>query len=106
MWTKRNAAKNAVPQRLESEARLIEGSRRTFVKLMLEPNAIAYRGNGLRHNIELNAIDRIEYASYLVRGGIPNGTMLRVSCADQTFEFVLDSNGEEWPRRLPARRRG
>lgn len=100
-WPKQDDAAEPDAQLLVAEARLIEGSRRTLVKLMLAPHAIAYSVMNVRRTIDLRAIQRVEYASYFVNGTIPNGTMLRLSCADQTLEFVLDSNGDEWLRRLP-----
>lgn len=100
-WRRRRAPE-PVAVALESEARLIEGARRTSVRLMLEERAITYRGHGLHRTIGLDAIHRVEYASYIVSGGIPNGTILRLACADATLEFVLDSDGGEWGRRLPA----
>ena len=90
------------PNALESDARLIEGPLRTDVTLTLDASAISYRGTGTPASIQLTAIDGIEYDEYLVAGGIPNGTILRLRAGARTLEFILDAATDEWKRRLPA----
>lgn len=87
----------------DSRARLIEGSARVDVLLTLDRHRITYCRAGSQVAIRRDLIDRIEYVSYLTAGGIPHGTVLRLSSAGQAVEFVLDESAGDWMNNLPAR---
>jgi hypothetical protein len=85
----------------DSRARLIEGSHRVDVLLTLDREQIRYRRAGSEVAIRRDRIDRIEYIAYLTAGGIPHGTLLRLSHAGQAVEFVLDECAGDWMNNLP-----
>jgi hypothetical protein len=97
LWPKGRGA----AQPLEWAARLTGGARRMPVSLTLDGHAITCHGAGVRLRMNLAERRRIECPSRLVSGAIPHGTILRVSLADRTLEFVIDTHIDQWIRRVP-----
>ena len=91
---------------LVSRGELIDGNRRMPVALALTDVAVFYENTDMQGSLERQWIHEIEYDDELTTGQtIGDGTVLRLRCFSQKFEFLLaPANVGQWKVALPPHR--
>jgi hypothetical protein len=91
---------------LVSRGELIDGNRRMPVALALTDVAVFYENSDMQGSLERQWIHEIEYDDELTTGQtIGDGTVLRLRCFSQKFEFLLGpASVGDWKLALPPHR--
>ena len=89
-----------------SRGELIDGNRRMPVALALTDLAVFYENTDVQGSVERQWIHEIEYDDELTTGQtIGDGTVLRLRCFSQKFEFLLaPASVGQWKVALPPHR--
>ncbi len=92
--------------RLVSRGEFVDGSRHMPVALALTDQAFYYENSDMQASLERQWIHEVEYDDELATGqSIGDGTVLRLRCFSQTFEFVLPAGAvRQWESFLPPHR--
>ena len=92
--------------KLVSRGELIDGNRRMPVALALTDVAVYYENSDMQGSLERQWIHEIEYDDELTTGQtIGDGTVLRLRCFSQKFEFLLGpASVGDWKVALPPHR--
>ncbi len=92
--------------KLVSRGQLIDGNRRMPVALALTDLAVYYENSDMQGSLERQWIHEIEYDDELTTGQtIGDGTVLRLRCFSQKFEFLLGpASVGDWKVALPPHR--
>jgi hypothetical protein len=93
--------------RLVSRGEFVDGNRHLPVALALTDLAFYYENSDMQASLERQWIHEVEYAEELATGAaIGDGTVLRLRCFSQTFEFVLPPDTvRQWKSFLPPNRK-
>jgi len=89
--------------RLVSRGEFVDGNRRMPVALALTDLAFYYENSDMQASLERQWIHEVEYDDELSTAqSIGEGTVLRLRCFSQTFEFVLPADTvRQWKSFLP-----
>jgi hypothetical protein len=92
--------------RLVSRGEFVDGSRHMPVALALTDQAFYYENSDMQASLERQWIHEVEYDDELATGqATGSGTVLRLRCFSQTFEFVLPADVvRQWESFLPPHR--
>jgi hypothetical protein len=92
--------------RLVSRAEYVEGLHHMPVALAISDQNLYYENPDMQASFELSRIDEIEYDDELTTGQtIGDGTVLRLRCFSQKFEFLLGpASVGDWKVALPPHR--
>lgn len=92
--------------RLVSRGEFVDGNRHMPVALALTDEAFYYENSDMQASLERHWIQEVEYDDELATGGsIAEGTVLRLRCLSQTFEFVVPADSvRQWKTFLPPHR--
>jgi hypothetical protein len=85
-------------------ATYVDGSRHIPVALALNHSVFLYENAFMHASLERQWIHEVEYEKELTTGQpIGDGTVMRLRCFSQAFEFILDRNSTDaWKTALPA----
>ncbi len=91
---------------LVSRGEFVDGSRHLPVALALTDQAFFYENPDMQALLERQWIQEVEYDDELSTGqAIGDGTVLRLRCFRQAFEFVLPADSvRQWKTCLPPHR--
>ena len=91
---------------LVSRGDFVEGSRHIAVALALTESAFYYENTDMQASLDRKWIQEVEYDNELATGqSLHGGTVLRLRCFSQTFEFVLPVEVvRQWQLALPQHR--
>ena len=91
---------------LVSRGEFVDGSRHLPVALALTDQAFFYENADMQALLERQWIQEVEYDNELSTGQVTaGGTVLRLRCFSQSFEFVLPSDTvRQWKTFLPPHR--
>ena len=89
-----------------SRGEFVDGNRHLAVALALTDQAFYYENGDMQASLERHWIQEIEYDDELATSqSIGSGTVLRLRCFSQTFEFVLPPDTvRQWKIFLPPHR--
>ncbi len=89
--------------RLVTRGEFVDGSRHMGVALALTDQVFYYENSDMQASLERQWIHEIEYDDELSTGqAIGDGTVLRLRCFSQAFEFVLPADTvRQWKTFLP-----
>ncbi|HYS56113.1 MAG TPA: hypothetical protein VER58_20330 [Thermoanaerobaculia bacterium] len=92
--------------RLVSRGEFVDGSRHMPVALALTDAAFFYENSDMQASLERQWIHEVEYDDELSTGqSVGDGTVLRLRCFSQKFEFVLPADTvRQWEDFLPPHR--
>lgn len=92
--------------RMVSRGEFVDGRRHLPVALALTDQAFFYENSDMQALLERQWIQEIEYDDELSTGQtIGDGTVLRLRCFSQAFEFVLRPDSvQQWKTSLPPHR--
>jgi hypothetical protein len=91
---------------LVSRGEFVDGSRHLEVALALTDVAFYYENEDMEASLERQWIHEVEYDDELSTGqGVGDGTVLRLRCFSQMFEFILPHDSvRQWETLLPPHR--
>lgn len=92
--------------RLVGRGEFVDGPRRMPVALALTDIAFFYENSDIQASLERQWIHEVEYDDELTTGqAIGDGTVLRLRCFSQKFEFLLPATMVgQWKNALPPHR--
>ncbi len=101
------ADKRRPTSRMVSSGVFVDGDRHLKVALALTSTDLFYENADLEASLDLRWVREIEYDTCLSTGhAVDGGTVLRIRCFSQLFEFVLPNDVvPRWHLMLPPRRR-
>lgn len=88
---------------LVSRGELVDGNRKVDVALALTRSMFFYENADMQGSLDLEWVREVEYDSALATGvSVMGGTVLRLRCYSQTFEFVIPADVvSRWQSMLP-----
>lgn len=100
------AVRRRPTSRIVSGGEYVDGNRRLKVVLALTNTDVFYENADMSASLDLRWVSEIEYDSRLATGhDVPEGTVLRIRCFSQVFEFLLPVDAvQRWRTMLPPRR--
>jgi hypothetical protein len=100
------AVQRRLTSRMVSSGEFVDGNRRMKVVLALTNTALFYENADMTSSLDLRHVREIEYDSRLATGHpSESGTVLRMRCVSQVFEFVIPKElVTRWQLMLPPRR--
>jgi hypothetical protein len=93
-----------VTSRFVSRADFVDGNRHMPVSLALSQSTLFYENTDMQASLDLEWVQEVEYDNELGTGGSAGaGTVLRLRCFSQVFEFVIPAAAvKQWEAMLPA----
>jgi hypothetical protein len=91
--------------RLVGRGELVDGNRHLGVALAVTQSTFFYENSDMEASLDLDLIEEIEYDTELATGSVvANGSVLRLRCHSQTFEFVVPAEDvQRWNVTMPPR---
>lgn len=92
---------------LVSSGEFVDGNRHLAVALALTESELFYENDDMQAALDLQWIREVVYDTQLATGQeVAGGTVLRLRCFSQVFEFVLPAERvAQWQAALPAHQR-
>jgi len=100
------ANKRRATSRTVCSGEFVDGNRHVKVALALTSTDLFYENADMKAYLDLRWVQEVEYDTCLATGReVEGGTVLRIRCYSQLFEFVLPSKVvPTWHLMLPQRR--